>query len=138
MSQSQAQDVKILRQAEPRPPVRSMEEYGQRHDELELEPASASTLCDEFDHEAQLRSTTAKGGKTPLNWFQLGTLCAVRIVEPIAFTQIFPYVNDMMASFHLTEDPSKMGFYSGMVVSPTYLIYLLSPDAHPSWLGAWH
>lgn len=54
---------------------------------------------------------------TPLPKVQLITLCAVRLVDPIAFTQIFPYVNEMMERLHLTNDPSKIGFYSGLVVS---------------------
>ncbi|EIN06786.1 MFS general substrate transporter [Punctularia strigosozonata HHB-11173 SS5] len=138
---SQAHGMQALRRAERDeradvPRVRAADEYGPRHDfdDVELEPASASTVCDESDPEAQLRAAmsydkqaaNAKGGKTPLNWFQLGTLCAVRIVEPIAFTQIFPYVNDMMASFRLTDDPSKVGFYSGMVESIFAIAQLLS------------
>ncbi|PSR94140.1 hypothetical protein PHLCEN_2v4568 [Hermanssonia centrifuga] len=54
---------------------------------------------------------------TPLPKAQLATLCAVRLVDPIMFTQIFPYVNEMMDHLHLTEDRSKTGLYSGMVVS---------------------
>ncbi|EED79032.1 predicted protein, partial [Postia placenta Mad-698-R] len=52
---------------------------------------------------------------TPLPKVQLITLCAVRLVDPIAFTQIFPYVNEMMERLHLTNDPSKIGFYSDKI-----------------------
>ncbi|KAH9934807.1 MFS general substrate transporter [Fomitopsis serialis] len=54
---------------------------------------------------------------TPLPRAQLATLCAIRLVDPIAFTQIFPYVNEMMERLHLTNDPSQIGFYSGIVES---------------------
>ncbi|KAG1749005.1 major facilitator superfamily domain-containing protein [Suillus paluster] len=54
---------------------------------------------------------------TPLPKGQLAALCAVRLVEPIAFTQLFPYVNEFMSDLHLTDDPSKIGFYSGLVES---------------------
>ncbi|KAG2062688.1 MFS general substrate transporter, partial [Suillus decipiens] len=54
---------------------------------------------------------------TPLPKAQLTALCIVRLVEPIAFTQIFPYVNEFMSDLHLTDDPSKIGFYSGLVES---------------------
>ncbi|KZT11407.1 MFS general substrate transporter [Laetiporus sulphureus 93-53] len=54
---------------------------------------------------------------TPLPKAQLFTLCSVRLIDPIAFTQIFPYVNEMMDRLHLTNDPSKIGFYSGLVES---------------------
>lgn len=59
---------------------------------------------------------------TPLPKAQLVTLCSVRLIDPIAFTQIFPYVNEMMDRLHLTNDPSKIGFYSGLVVSVALLI----------------
>jgi hypothetical protein len=56
-------------------------------------------------------------GVTPLPKAQLATLCAVRLVDPIMFTQIFPYVNEMMDHLRLTDDRSKTGLYSGLVVS---------------------
>lgn len=54
---------------------------------------------------------------TPLPKGQLAALCVVRLVDPIAFTQVFPYVNEFMSDLHLTDDPSKIGFYSGLVES---------------------
>ena len=48
---------------------------------------------------------------------QLAALCAIRLADPIAFTQIFPYVNEMMTRFGVATDPSQVGFYSGLVVS---------------------
>ena len=54
---------------------------------------------------------------TPVPVGALVTLCVVRLVDPIVFTQIFPYVNEMMEGLHLTDDRSKIGFYSGLVVS---------------------
>jgi len=53
---------------------------------------------------------------TPLPKGQLAALCTVRLVDPIMFTQLFPYVNEFMNDLHLTDDPSKIGFYSGLVV----------------------
>ncbi|KAG1819574.1 major facilitator superfamily domain-containing protein [Suillus subaureus] len=58
-----------------------------------------------------------KPKSTPLPKGQLAALCIVRLVEPIAFTQLFPYVNEFMSDLHLTDDPSKIGFYSGLVES---------------------
>ena len=54
---------------------------------------------------------------TPIPKARLASLCAVRLVDPIVFTQLFPYVNEMMEWLHVTEDHSKIGFYSGLVVS---------------------
>ena len=74
------------------------------------------SLNDDSALENQKSSAPAK--PTPLPKAQLATLCVVRLVDPIVFTQIFPYVNEMMDHLHLTDDPSKIGFYSGLVVSP--------------------
>ncbi|KAI0811272.1 MFS general substrate transporter [Irpex lacteus] len=69
---------------------------------------------------------TRRHGVTPLPKAQLATLCAVRLVDPIMFTQIFPYVNEMMDHLHLTEDRSKTGLYSGLVESSFAVAQLLS------------
>ncbi|KIL00657.1 hypothetical protein PAXRUDRAFT_29651 [Paxillus rubicundulus Ve08.2h10] len=62
---------------------------------------------------------------TPLPTAQLAALCIVRLVDPIAFTQLFPYVNEFMNDLHLTDDPSRIGFYSGLVES-TFAVAQLS------------
>jgi hypothetical protein len=54
---------------------------------------------------------------TPVPKIQLASACFVRLLDPIAFTQVFPYINEFMSSLHVTDDPSKIGFYSGVVVS---------------------
>lgn len=54
---------------------------------------------------------------TPIPKGQLTALCCVRIVDPIAFSQIFPYVNELMSHLHVTDNPSKIGFYSGLAES---------------------
>jgi len=93
------------------------------HHELKDLGSSSGSLEDQkFDVEDHPHRVT------PLPKAQLITLCIVRLVDPIAFTQIFPYVNEMMDRFHLTNDPSKIGFYSGMVessfaVSQLFCIY---------------
>lgn len=71
------------------------------------------SLNDDSALEDQKSTPPAK--PTPLPKAQLATLCVVRLVDPIVFTQIFPYVNEMIDHLHLTDDPSKIGFYSGIV-----------------------
>ncbi|KAG8906020.1 hypothetical protein FRB99_007752 [Tulasnella sp. 403] len=60
---------------------------------------------------------SSKRHPTPLPVFQLAILCYVRLAEPIAYTQIFPYVNQMVEEMHITRQPSDVGFYSGLVDS---------------------
>lgn len=56
---------------------------------------------------------------TPLPKIQLSILCYLRLLDPLNFSQIFPYVNQFMANLHPTADPSQIGYYSGLVVSPS-------------------
>jgi hypothetical protein len=56
----------------------------------------------------------ARPPPTPLPRLQLAALCALRLVEPVAFTHIFPFVNELCLA--VTNDPANVGFYSGMVV----------------------
>ncbi|THH33951.1 hypothetical protein EUX98_g221 [Antrodiella citrinella] len=76
------------------------------------------------DEDDSVRATTTT--ITPVPKAQLASLCAVRLVDPVAFTQIFPYVNEMMDWLHVTEDRSRIGFYSGMVESIFAISQLLS------------
>lgn len=54
---------------------------------------------------------------TPIPKLQLAIICLVRLLEPIGFTQLFPYINEMVVRLNILDDPSKVGFVSGLVVS---------------------
>ena len=43
-------------------------------------------------------------------------IACIRLAEPIAYTQIFPYINEFLSGLHVTDDPKRIGFYSGLVV----------------------
>lgn len=47
---------------------------------------------------------------------QIIVLCYARMVEPIAFFSIFPFVNKMIFDTGVAEE--DVGFYSGLIVSP--------------------
>ena len=47
---------------------------------------------------------------------QIFLLCYARLVEPIAFFSIFPFVNKMILETG-EMDPADVGFYSGLIVS---------------------
>ncbi|KAG9225985.1 hypothetical protein CCMSSC00406_0009082 [Pleurotus cornucopiae] len=68
----------------------------------------------------------AKTSITPLPVKQLSVLCMLRVLDPLAFSQIFPYINNFMEDLHLTDDPSQIGFYSGLVESAFALAQLLA------------
>ncbi|RXK39482.1 hypothetical protein M231_03150 [Tremella mesenterica] len=48
---------------------------------------------------------------------QIATLMGVRLAEPIAYTVIFPFINQMVEELGVTDNPDKIGFYSGLVES---------------------
>ncbi|OCF36653.1 hypothetical protein I316_01906 [Kwoniella heveanensis BCC8398] len=54
---------------------------------------------------------------TPLPFAQIATLMGVRLAEPIAYTVIFPFVNQMVEELGVTDNPDRVGFYSGLVES---------------------
>ncbi|KAG8895641.1 hypothetical protein FRC01_012271, partial [Tulasnella sp. 417] len=69
------------------------------------------------DVEQQPLLAKGKVQRTPLPVSQLAVLCMVRLADPIAFTQIFPYVNAMVEELHVADNPAEVGFYSGLVDS---------------------
>ncbi|ODO10776.1 hypothetical protein I350_01374 [Cryptococcus amylolentus CBS 6273] len=59
----------------------------------------------------------SKHGATPLPVAQITVLMAVRLAEPIAYNVIFPFVNQMVEELGVTDNPDRVGFYSGLVES---------------------
>ncbi|KAG8825582.1 hypothetical protein FRC17_008612 [Serendipita sp. 399] len=83
----------------------------------ETTPLLQHVVSEENDAEAGAFQPRKITSPTPVPWRQILTLCAVRIVDPIAFSQILPYINDMLRDMHVTEDPARIGFYSGIAES---------------------
>lgn len=59
----------------------------------------------------------------------------MRIAEPIAFSQIFPYINEFMEDLHLTDDPKRIGLYSGLVVRILVTIASVQPLFLTRYIG---
>ncbi|KAJ7093235.1 major facilitator superfamily domain-containing protein [Mycena epipterygia] len=68
------------------------------------------------DH-AHLEAQQPTRRQAPLPKAQLAALCIARLTDPVAYTQIFPYINEFLILLHVTDDVSKIGFYSGLVES---------------------
>ncbi|BGO90910.1 hypothetical protein NBRC10512_002338 [Rhodotorula toruloides] len=64
---------------------------------------------------AEEREETKKA--TPLPLTQLLVLSLMRFGEPVAFTLIFPFVSQFIEDLHVTDDPSKIGYYAGIIES---------------------
>jgi len=68
--------------------------------------------------EAQSECSSLKTSRR-LPKLQFAILCLLRTLDPMNFTQIFPYVNNFVKDLHVTTDPTQIGFYSGLVASPS-------------------
>ncbi|CAE6469536.1 unnamed protein product [Rhizoctonia solani] len=53
--------------------------------------------------------------RTPLPVKQVIVLCLMRFAEPISFSVIFPFVNQMIEELGVTSDTKELGYYSGLV-----------------------
>ncbi|KAJ7101542.1 major facilitator superfamily domain-containing protein [Mycena belliarum] len=63
---------------------------------------------------------------TPLPKAQLTALCVSGLLDPVAFQQIFPYINEFIVALHVTDDPSQVGFYSGVAESASSVAQILT------------
>lgn len=48
----------------------------------------------------------------------------VRIAEPIQYTVIFPFVNQMVSELGVTDNEERLGYYSGLIESVFALVQL--------------
>ncbi|POY73727.1 hypothetical protein BMF94_3265 [Rhodotorula taiwanensis] len=55
--------------------------------------------------------------RTPLPLKQTLVLCLMRFAEPVAFSIIFPFINRFIEDLHVTDDPSRIGYYAGIIES---------------------
>jgi len=60
----------------------------------------------------------------PIPWNQIVLLCYARLIEPIAFFSIFPFVNQMIRDTG-NLDERDVGFYSGLIESLFSLTQML-------------
>ncbi|KZM21345.1 uncharacterized protein EKO05_0008868 [Ascochyta rabiei] len=73
-----------------------------------IDPPTQETAITEGAH--------ADDGNAPLPRAQIFLLCYTRVVEPIAFFSIFPYINSMIEHVGGIEK-ADVGFYSGLIES---------------------
>lgn len=61
-------------------------------------------------------SAVAEGEDVPLPMGQIVLLCYARLVEPVAFFSIFPFIKNMIMA-NSDIDEAGVGFYAGLIVS---------------------
>lgn len=79
-----------------------------------LDPAGAQDPTTSSSEAGVVNVTDVITQDVPLDFTQMTFLCYARLVEPIAFFSIFPFVNDMIKGFGVPEE--NCGFYSGLIV----------------------
>ncbi|KAK4685574.1 hypothetical protein P7C73_g4573, partial [Tremellales sp. Uapishka_1] len=65
-------------------------------------------------------------GQTPLPLTQIAIIMAIRLAEPVHYTVIFPFINQMVEELKVTDNPDRIGFYSGLVESIFSLVQFLT------------
>lgn len=81
---------------------------------MDFEPDIAMT-----SESAEVQPLLPKAQKpetTGLPKAQMGVILFARLAEPIAYTQIFPYINAMVEELQIAP-PNQVGFYSGLIDS---------------------
>lgn len=85
--------------------------------------AASANLPPARPAEDQLSDTNDK----PLPKKQIFFLCYARLVEPIAYFSIFPFINQMIQETG-NIDEKDVGFYSGLIVSNKHPLRIMGAD----------
>ncbi|KAF8609314.1 MFS general substrate transporter [Ceratobasidium sp. AG-I] len=93
------------------------------HDDLGS-PSSAGTAVGSAASSIKFtRSPSSSPGpapnraRTPLPMAKFSILLMLNAVCPLAFELIYPFINAMVVEIGVTDDPERVGFYSGLVES---------------------
>ncbi|KXN90535.1 hypothetical protein AN958_04207, partial [Leucoagaricus sp. SymC.cos] len=57
---------------------------------------------------------------------EFAVLCLLRVLDPLNYTQIFSYINELIWNLRVTQDPKQIGYYSGVVESVFTLAQLVA------------
>ncbi|KAG6906073.1 hypothetical protein DXG01_016037 [Tephrocybe rancida] len=75
------------------------------------------------EHSANERTALLAGSPRPrkpkpLPWFQVSIVLLIQICEPITSTSIYPYINQLVFEYGITDgDERKVGYYAGLIES---------------------
>ena len=81
-----------------------------------LSVSEAGPLSQANEEPSLHAASSGDGDDTPLPRTQILVLCYARLVEPIAFFSIFPFINQMILETGKIGE-ADVGFYSGLIVS---------------------
>ncbi|KAG8715981.1 hypothetical protein FRC11_011674, partial [Ceratobasidium sp. 423] len=102
----------------PEEPLNSDTEYHEVRDQDELSTLPSTAVASPA---ASIKlgpsATPAKNTATPLPMGKFAILLMLNAVFPLAFEVVYPFVNAMVVEIGVTDDPERVGFYSGLVES---------------------
>lgn len=91
---------------------------------LAASSAAPTTQANEETLVQHVSQPAAEGEEQPIAWAQIFLLCFARLIEPIAFFSIFPFINQMIRETG-NLDERDVGFYSGLIESLFSLTQML-------------
>lgn len=81
-----------------------------------LATTAGEDVAKSYDEPENGELAVKDGDEKPLPRNQIFLLCYARLVEPVAFFSIFPFINKMIWDTGDVEE-ADVGFYSGLIVS---------------------
>jgi hypothetical protein len=84
---------------------------------------SGPTVSQQNGHADAEAATVEEEEETPLPMFQIAILCIARMMDPISFFSIFPFVPSMVRDSGVLEE--DVGFYTGVIVRTSPPFYAL-------------
>lgn len=83
----------------------------------ETHVAGSSDLATHEERLSLLEEPSATRSRTPLPVKQLFVLCVMQLTEPVSYTLIFPFINQMLEEMNISDDPKQIGYYAGFIES---------------------
>jgi len=63
------------------------------------------------------QSSPSERRPTPIPWKSLLIVQLLTAAQPFALDIVYPFINQMILEIGVVDDPKKVGFYSGLVMS---------------------
>ncbi|KAG9092306.1 hypothetical protein FRC06_000159, partial [Ceratobasidium sp. 370] len=87
------------------------------HDDRDPEPSSTPTSTSTAVGSPAASIKLPALARTPLPMAKFSILLMLNAITPLAFELIYPFVNAMIVDIGVTDNPERVGFYSGLVES---------------------
>ncbi|KDQ08064.1 hypothetical protein BOTBODRAFT_70027 [Botryobasidium botryosum FD-172 SS1] len=84
------------------------------------------SLLSTLTHDPHLSTrATTMSDYTPLPKLQLSIIFLIQLAEPITNSVILPFINEEIVELGITDDPKKVGYYVGLIISLFFFVECL-------------